>query len=316
VATTVSVYERMLGEAAGLSRAGLAEVGAGVGGVLEARWPDLVRELEGMAAGAGQPVELLLAVNARTELLAGTAAAECSLAAALAGPGGCRVAQTWDWHPALAGAWVLWRVHLPGGRWFATLTEAGILAKLGMAGTGLCCGLNFLSCSADRGVGGVPIHVLLRLLLDRCATLEAALALLRGTPVGASSCVTLGWAPRGGRPALVAAELSPGGCRVVRPDGDGRLFHTNHFLAGPPEGEDLEPARSPGTLGRLEALRAGADLRSHAGAPEAICRHDDGRGPWPERRRTLAAVVMEPGVPRLRVAAGLPCAEPFAEVAL
>src|SRR5688572_17658048 len=172
----------MLGEAAGLPRAGLLDAGARVGAVLDVRSPDLVRELEGMAAGAGQPVELLLAVNARTELLAGTPAAECSVIGSLDGPGGCTVAQTWDWHPALASAWVLWSVELSGGRWFTTLTEAGVLAKIGVSGSGLCCALNFLSSSADRGVGAVPIHVLLRELLDRCASLEEALELLRSAP--------------------------------------------------------------------------------------------------------------------------------------
>ena len=55
MATTVAAYERMLGEAAGTTRAGLLDAGARVGAALEPRCADLVRELEGMAAGAGQP---------------------------------------------------------------------------------------------------------------------------------------------------------------------------------------------------------------------------------------------------------------------
>ena len=78
VADTVAVYERMLAEEAGLDRAGLIAAGVRVADALEPRWPDLVRELEALAAGAGQPLELLLALNARTELLAGAPAAECS----------------------------------------------------------------------------------------------------------------------------------------------------------------------------------------------------------------------------------------------
>ena len=61
------------------------------------------------------------------------------------------------------------------------MTEAGILAKLGdQRAHGVACGLNFLTCSADGGLDGVPIHVLLRLVLERCATAAEALALLLG----------------------------------------------------------------------------------------------------------------------------------------
>jgi isopenicillin-N N-acyltransferase-like protein len=319
VANTVAVYARMLGEEAGLDRAGLLAAGARVGDGLQARWPDLVRELEGLAAGAGQPVELLLAVNARTELLAG---AECSVVATLDGSGDCTVAQTWDWHPELAGSTLVWIVAQPGGRWFATLTEAGLLAKIGLSSERLCCALNLLTCSADGGVGGGgPVHVLLRVLLDRCDSLVDALSLLMRTPVTGSSCITLGWADAG-EAALVAAELSPGGCRLVWPDEGGRLVHTNHFLAAPPVGIDTQPGESPGTLLRrwhLErGLRAGRApeelLRSHVGRPEAVCRHGDEETSWPRRRRTLAAVAMEPGRARMRVAAGPPCEAAFEEV--
>ena len=47
-----------------------------------------------------------------------------------------------------------------------------------------------------------------------------------------------------------------------------------------------------------------------------VCRHDDPDVPWPDRLATLASLVMEPGVPRLRVADGLPCERPLVEVAL
>jgi isopenicillin-N N-acyltransferase like protein len=316
VANTVGVYRRMLA----LGDGDLAAAGRTVGDRVAARWPDLVEELEGIASGAGQPVESLLAVNARTELLA-QAGGECSLVAAVS-DGACTVAQNWDWHPDLRDSLVLWTVRQPSGRWFATLTEAGMLAKVGLSSAALCCGLNFLRCSADGGLEGVPIHVLLRVLLDRTGTLPDALELLARTPVAASSCITLGWAD-GAEAAVVAAELSPGGCELVWPDAADRIVHTNHFLVPPPRGRDLEVAESPSTLLRRWAVardaRRGADgagLCSHAGAPESPCRHDDGTLPWAQRRATLASIAMEPGARRMRIAAGPPCETPFREVVL
>lgn len=290
----------------------LKAAGRTVGDRVRTRWPDLVDEIEGIAAGARVSAEVLLAVNARTELL-GAAGGECSLVGRIS-DGGCTVAQNWDWHPDLADSMVVWSVHGDDDhRSFVTLTEAGIVAKVGVSSAGLCCGLNFLRCSADGGVDGLPIHVLLRVLLDRVGTLPEALSLLTGVPVSASSCITLGWA-HARDASLVAAELSPGGCRLVRPDGEGRIVHTNHFLLPPPRGRDLEAAEAPSTLLRHRAVaRAAGDgaledaLCSHDGAPESVCRHVDPTAPWAEQRATLASVVMEPAAGRMRVAEGAPC---------
>jgi isopenicillin-N N-acyltransferase-like protein len=272
-----------------------------VGETLGARWPDLLDEVEGIAAGAGVSVDALLALQARTELFGG---AECSLVARLDG-GGCVVAQNWDWHPDAVP--LLWTVEQPDGRWFTTFTEAGMLGKIGLSSAGLCVGLNFLRCSLDGGVGRIPIHVLLRVLLDRVDGVEEAVRLLVESPVSASSSITVG--ADGG---LLAAELSPGGCSFVSPVG-GRLLHTNHFLAGPPAGEDLGPVEDPTTLGRLAELDRGGPLSSH---DSQVCRHVCDEDAWADLVATLASLVMEPGVPRLRVADGAPCETSLIEVPL
>jgi isopenicillin-N N-acyltransferase like protein len=260
VVATAGVYERLLPP-------GVPDLSA---------WPELVAEVEGIADGAGVPVEALLRLQARTELLGG---AECSV---IGRPG--VVEQTWDWHPDIEP--LVWVVEQPGGRWFATLTEPGMLGKIGLSSAGLCCGLNFLGCSLDSGLGGVPIHVLLRMLLDRVDSFADALRLLGEAPVSASSCITVGSAVE-----TVAVELSPGGSRVIHGE---RVLHTNHFLEGPPAGEDLELVEDATTVPRLRALEGGASL-------DAVRCDEDSGVDWADRRATLASVVMEPGVPRFRV---------------
>src|SRR3954464_6603139 len=128
-------------------------------------------EIAGIARGADVDEHDLVAGNARTEILAG--ADECSVI----GAGGL-LAQNWDWHPALAESTVIWVVEQDRGRWFATLTEAGILAKIGLnhAGLGVC--LNILRTSADGGVTGTPIHLLLRDVLEGCRSVGGAIRLL------------------------------------------------------------------------------------------------------------------------------------------
>ena len=265
VARTVALYRRLL---QGVS---LREAGSGV------RLPDeLMDEVDGIASGAGVNVFELLAVNARTELLAGG----CSVVAR-----GAWLAQTWDWHPAASP--VAWTICLDGG-WLCTITEAGMVGKLGLNSWGVSCGFNYLRTSED-GVGGVPVHALARRVLSCRSAAEA-----RASLGGASASVALTVAAPDG---LFCAEVSPGGVRFVSPDDDGVLVHTNHFLLPPCRGDDVQ--REPETLARRSALlsrmRAGCDV------PEvlaAVWRHEDGVA-WPERRATLLATWSEPG--RLRV---------------
>src|SRR3954451_3552940 len=122
---TVAVYRRMF-----------AETGAQMPDTIAIPEPYRT-EIEAIAKGADVDPHDLFAVNARTEILAG--ADECSVI----GAGGL-LAQNWDWHPDLSDSTVVWIVEMPDGRWFATLTEAGILAKIGLndAGLGVC--LNIL----------------------------------------------------------------------------------------------------------------------------------------------------------------------------
>jgi isopenicillin-N N-acyltransferase like protein len=320
VAVTVRTYRRLLNEAAGVPPGELPGVGERVAAAVTPRWPDLVEEVEGIAAGAGQDARELLAINARTELLAAEAAAECSVIARHRAAG-VELAQNWDWHPDLAPARVIVTAAIGGGPRYTTITEAGILAKLGLNDSGIATALNFLTTSGDGGVDGIPIHVLLRVLLDRCATALTALELLQATAVATSACVTVAAAEPDGD-ALFAAELSPAGTSVIWPDDRGHLVHTNHFLAPPAAGVDTQPSSYPSTLLRLEHLRravaAGApperSLQAHVPAGEAVCRHEDESAPWHERRATLLSVLLRPRSGELLVAPGPPCRTPFAAV--
>jgi isopenicillin-N N-acyltransferase-like protein len=324
IAVTVRTYRRLLAEVADLTPGDMRARGAALEGSLGERWPELVEELDGMAAGAGQDLRDLIAVNARTELLAGTGRAECSVIGSLRGSD-VSVAQTWDWHPDLAPARVVWTVNFPDGAWFSTATEAGILAKLGLNSHGLACALNFLACSADGGTDGVPIHLLLRLLLERAKDASQAIELLCGERTSASSAVTVAYAA-GLDAELLAVELSPGGATVVRPDAHGWLIHTNHFLSPPARGVDREPLAGPGShlrRDRLSALvRDGVApleaLGSHLPAQEPVCRHTefDAGAPWEDRLATLLTIEIDPGAHKFNLAAGPACSAPFVPIPL
>ncbi|MGE0066579.1 MAG: C45 family autoproteolytic acyltransferase/hydrolase [Solirubrobacterales bacterium] len=292
-----------------------------------AAWsPPLAEEIEGIARGAGLPAAALAAVNARTEILAMVSArrrAECSVIAALDLDGGRPLAaQTWDWHQEFAGCWLVWGLtDGESGMRVQTLTEAGMLAKLGVNSAGVAALINVLHHESDGLLPlGVPIHVLMRRILAESETIFDALRLIASVQPSASTAITL-LAAEGGEDTALTAELRPGAPPgYVLPTPEGLLTHTNHFLSPGGLVGDLEPLVGPDSMFRLEILRRrGARLRapsgaelvgalsSHLGGGGAICCHPEPGAALGERYGTLATVVVDPVAGSMRVLAGGPC---------
>jgi isopenicillin-N N-acyltransferase-like protein len=278
-------------------------------------------EIDAIAHGADVDPRLLGAVNARTELLNG--AAECSVQ----GAGGL-LAQNWDWHPDLSASTVVWIVEHPTG-WFATVTEAGMLAKIGLNDRGLGICLNILRSVDDGKEAGLPVHVLLRHLLD-CDDVAAATATAKSIAHAASSNVLT--ADAQGHAASL--ELSPRGVAVIAPS-DGTLAHTNHYLDAElaVHAAPLTPLATTGQrlacaqrharrahggsvatkLGReeIEAL-----LRDESEGAESVCRHPDPSMAPEVRIETVAGVVMDLAARTMWVAPDVPSRTAFHPVRL
>jgi isopenicillin-N N-acyltransferase like protein len=285
-------------------------------------------EIEGIAEGAGLPAELVAAVNARTEILAALRSprpgapqrGECSTVVRLGGPAEAPIAlQTWDWHDVFASSWFVWTIEHPDGHVVHTLTEYGILGKIGVSSAGLGLNLNILHHGHDGGRVGVPVHVLARSVLDSARDIGQALTVIASAPVSASSALTL-TAAGAGEPIAITAEVFPGGPRFVTPRPDGLLLHTNHFLDPHAAQHDQETRIGPDSFLRLAVLerrlagRTGdgepdllAAMGSHLGGGSAICCHPDDAAELGDRYATLATVVIDVQAGDLTVRAGGPC---------
>ena len=280
-------------------------------------------EIEGIAEGAGLPAETVAAINARTEILAALRSprrGECSTLVRLGRPGEAPIAlQTWDWHDVFADSWLVWTIEHPDGHVVHTLTEYGILGKIGVSSAGLGLNLNILHHGHDGGPVQVPVHVLARCVLDSARDIGQALTAIASAPVSASSAFTL-TAAGAGEPIAVTAEVFPGGPRFVTPRPDGLLLHTNHFLDPHAAEHEQETWIGPDSFLRLAVLErrlagrarddeAGllATMGSHLGGGGAICCHPEATAPPGERYATLATVVIDVRAGALAVRAGGPC---------
>jgi isopenicillin-N N-acyltransferase-like protein len=282
-------------------------------------------EIEGIAEGAGLPAGRVAALNARTEILAALRApqrGECSTVVRLGDPGTAPEAvQTWDWHDSLADNWLVWTIEHPDGHLVHTLTEYGVLGKIGVSSAGLGINLNILHHADDGGAIKVPVHVLARSVLDSAQNIGQALALIGATPVSASSALTI-IAADAEEPAALTAEVFPGGPRFVAPGPDGLLLHTNHFLNPHAARGERENQIGPDSFLRLAVLQrrlsshagnGAADLVaamcSHSGGGGAVCCHPEPAATLGERYATLATVRLDVTSGSMAVRAGGPCAD-------
>ncbi len=333
----------------GIDWAGAQRLGAGYRDIIGGFDPALLAEIEGIAAGAGRQVNEILALNARTEILpphypgephpersrirAANAKqgvpdwGECTALAvkpAQSANGSTLLAQNWDWLGVQRAVLVLLRVHDAAGAACLTLTEAGMLAKIGFnrQGFGVC--LNILRSADDGARAGVPVHALLRALLAR-ASVADAIEFAGRLSFGASSNVLC--ADASGDTA--ALEISPRGLEVLRGT-EAALCHTNHFLAPAAARHQAALAPSLSTRPRLERINAltrahqgrfsGADLQrmlsDEADGFLSICRSPDPSLDPEIRIETVASVVMDLGARVMHLAPDVPSRVDYLPVAL
>lgn len=227
--------------------------------------PDLRDEIDAIAEGAGLPRWTMHALNARTEIL-NARVGECT---ALYVPATRTLGQTWDWLAPLEDLIVLTRCTYPDGHRLLTMAEPGQLAKVGMnsAGLGVC--LNFLV--APHGLEGVPVHVLLRALLE-CTSLAAARRLLDAAGLGKSSHFLLA-DDQGQALSFEFAGTRKGEVPAV----EGGYVHTNHCIAPDRDPDGYEIDTSPERLAAARALLADAPRADVDGVKRLLDFNDGGK---------------------------------------
>lgn len=285
--------------------------------------PTAAEEIAGIAEGARLPVHEIAMLNARTELLAVAdptgAGSECSTVVALPEKGVPVAVQTWDWYDAMSDDWLVWTIPHPDGSVVQTLTEYGVLGKIGVSSRGVGVMFNLLrhrddALAEDKGIG-FPVHLLSRQILDTAADADDAVAQARAVATSASTSLTV--VDRDGRSASV--ELFPGGPDVVHPEA-GLLVRTNHFVsdAGAPGclAETIGPGSGIRRTTLLEALGDGppgspdrvVSAMTHHAEVGAVCAHPDPALDPVLRHATLATVEIDVAACDLRVTARGPCA--------
>ena len=327
----IAAYRDVFEHRAGLEwSAAIAHAHTFVGDI-EGFSPDALEEMRGIADGAGVPFDAILVLNCRSELMFAAARSkgetppgECTSFAVTpeaSADGHTLLGQNWDWVPFAREVCVLLEVRRDDKPAFATIVEAGMLAKVGVnaAGFGLC--TNTLVSERDVDSRGVPYHVMLRALLDAESVDDAARIL--GSVQRALSANYL-VADKSGR-AMNFETIAGGKAQIhaTRPHG-GVIAHANHFLCTEFAAIDAYVTKSPHSLTRLDGMRRGLQagerlsvtrlqeiLRDHEHAPNGICSHPDPTAHPLYARTTVASIVIDLTVVELWFTDGPPCASSY-----
>ncbi len=319
-------YWRLFEYRAGLGRAAVLEQARQYLGPIEAYAPHLMDEIRGISQGAGVSLDEVLALNCRTEILSmGTipACGECTavfVAPEASANGHTLVAQNWDWANALRGGMVSLRVEQPGWPTVLTLTEAGMVGKIGFNSAGMGVMTNFLRHEHRRV--GVPFHVMLREALNASRLGQAVSAIYRDVRADSGNYLL---AHADGE--AIDLEATPSDVGFLYPQ-DGLLVHTNHFVTPRLQAGDVGIAPSEHTLLRygrvVHVLRAQVGritvetlknlFRDHFNRPYSICRHPAPGLSEIERGATLASVIVDLSAGEMYVTAGEPCKTKYQKI--
>ena len=279
--------------------------------------PDLLDELSGAAQSSGLSFDDLMFLQIRNQLTADMDSGCTSFSLRKEQQQISLVGQNWDNDPALDPFTVV-LTRRPGNKpAYMTVTQAGLIAYIGMNEAGMAACLNSLP-APSRAVG-VPHYFTLRRVFEG-RSLDQAVSVIANATRAIPANIMLS-TPDG--PANL--EVTIGAVNVLKPVTEEEvLVHTNHCLhpnLASINHEFPELIQSRPRLERMsEILQTGVScasierlqsaMQDHSGFPRSICRHaneDPGHGYW----KTVFSVIMSVEAGEMHVARGNPCEAPY-----
>ncbi|OKL62190.1 hypothetical protein UA08_02329 [Talaromyces atroroseus] len=248
---------------------------------LERLYPEILKEIQGIADGAQLDREDILALNVRSEIaltnydnspkeegekekLPPAITDGCTAIAQRSQDGPTLVlAQNWDWIEELQNGMVILDIITPDGKTrLQFLNEAGLVGKIGLNshGVGIC--MNAIRCGA-LATNRLPTHIMARRVLQYAKTFDEAVKML--DEFGGACTFNLVVADVQGK--FGSVEISPNGVSIISPPedndtskvpGKGPLFvaHTNHIITPPTDFSrgPIYDRPAPNSFTRLERM--------------------------------------------------------------
>lgn len=326
IVAALEVYEDRFTVEAGLGAHDRKELATRFSTAIAEYSPTIHSTLQGMADGAEVPLQQIVLLNARTEVLYGQGRTTeqdgaCTTGAVLAERSSTNhtyVLQNWDWRNNLTEQTFLLGTEDSEGFRTLSLTEAGMLAKSGVNSAGVGLAVNLLASDRPGQTDGVPFHIIARKVLESRTPSQALQAAIDTRRSSAGNLV-LGFT--GGE--AVDIELVPDDFTVEHPR-RGILTHANHFRHRRDWADTFGP-RSALSFIRDERLfhlldgneetitpsRMVGALRDHFSYPDSICRHVDESVEPTQQVATLHSLLIDLDDRCLWIAGQNACTNPY-----
>jgi len=309
--------------------------------------PEYAETMMGVAAGSGQEILDITALNVRYELMYSQfskiglkpvpkifgCTAFATLPTAVEN-GHLIMAQNWDWIPDVKAIFL--KVRNENGPDVLSFTEAGVVGgKIGLNSEGLGLLINGIVSSKDDWARlKKPFHVRCWEIL-RSKTLGRATRIVSQGERNCSANFILGQQKTigNGKGKVIDIESAPEAVCELGPD-KGAVAHTNHFsnpkILGVKQVLDEERLSTLQRYRRIQRLLDGtvrmgekldlasvkSMLRDHFGKPESVCRHSNLKLPEYERYETVVSVIMDLSERKLWATMGSPCSTEYSPIKL
>jgi len=282
---------------------------------------DMVEELDGMAEASGVSLDQLMLLQVRNQFTAEpeSGCTSFSIAASQTASSSALIGQNWDNDPELDPFNVVLKRYPHGKPANMTITQAGLIAYIGLsdAGMGVC--LNTLP-APSREIG-VPHYFTVRGIYESTSLEEAVQAVRRANRAVPANIMLA--TPQG----PFDLEVTIDDVHVLGTD-ESVVTHTNHCLhpdllainqdfpelieSGPRKSRIDDRLQSADQLD-LQSLQSA--LSDHDNHPRSICRHpneDPTTGFW----TSVFSVVLDTTNSTMHVTRGTPCDHPYEEYKL
>lgn len=331
IAVNISGYKKMFMEYANISWNQAKALALTFEKNIKEYKAEYLEEIRGIAQGSGFEYEEILALNVRSELIfQGTqmtldGCTSVAVKPELTLEHEIYMGQNWDWKVSMRKGIILLKIHQEGIPDIATITEAGMVGKIGCnsAGIGVC----FNALGVDAFCQGIPIHIILRDILEQSLYSEAMTVVSKNI-IGCPANIIVGHQCG----EVIDFEVEAGDFDVLYPD-EGILVHTNHFtsIKIPSNGhKDITRCGFPDTYIRygvmkklLNSKKGMIDLetlqnafRHHTALDISICHHAECNGIHGGGIGTVFSIIMNLTRGEIYIAFGQPCQQEYYKYAL
>jgi isopenicillin-N N-acyltransferase-like protein len=286
--------------------------------------PQYLRELEGMAQGAGVPLDDLMVLNCMEGIVNDALHLKCT-SFAVGGEwttnGHVLIGHNEDWSPEDENTVYLVRAHPENEPAYLALTYGGLIPNIGFNQHGIaqCCD----SVYPNDSRLGIPRIFVARAVLA-CQTLSDALstAVLNKRAAGYNHLI----AHESGELYNIEVSAKQFSTQYAR---EGMIAHTNHYLDPRLQQIEHQPEsllRSHVRLNRAERLLRtmvphstesfASILSDHVNRPNSICCHDVDAQVMIERSKTIASIMIDLNEKCMYVALGSPCQSSYQRINL